>query len=115
MRRASELVHSAAGKSREERSQRNTDQIELPDILRDPRARRARLCMIYVLAQPGASNRQIASAAGIARSAQASRLLARLSSLGLLDKREGSPGGPNAWVVTPLGRRVTEVLASRPK
>lgn len=82
----------------------------IPDTLRDPRAHRARECLLYLSAHPGASNREIAEAAGIARQAQISRLLARLSAQGLLTKHPGRPGGPNAWSLTSLGARVSRAL-----
>ena len=57
---------------------------------------------------PGASNRQVASRAGIADQGQISKLLSRLARLGLISNRgEGQRrGGANAWVLTPRGEQV---------
>jgi AcrR family transcriptional regulator len=85
---------------------------EIPSLLRDPRAYRARQCVLCLQGHPGASNRQVAAVLGIARAAQASKLLNRLHGLGLLAKHECSPGGPNAWSLTPLGIAVAKTLES---
>jgi AcrR family transcriptional regulator len=83
---------------------------KLPRALLDPRAYRARQCLHYLLEHPGASNQQIAHATGIAQPAQASKLLTRLRNLGLLTKHNKSPGGPNAWTLTPHGTLAIHVL-----
>jgi AcrR family transcriptional regulator len=85
--------------------------VELPDLLRDPRAVRARRCLLYVREHPSRSNRQIGRAAGIERPTQVSRLLARLRALGLLEKAQAPPGKANAWTLTTLGERVADALA----
>ncbi len=61
---------------------------------------------------PGASNRQVAERAGIHDPGQVSKLLARLERLGLLaNTGEGhAKGEPNAWELTPKGRRVAQRL-----
>jgi AcrR family transcriptional regulator len=79
---------------------------EVPAALRDPRARRARLCLLYLLAHPGASNREVGSGVGIASHTQISQLLARLDDMGLLVKVAGAPGRPNAWSLTERGAQV---------
>ncbi len=60
----------------------------------------------------GASNRQVAERAGIHDPGQVSKLLARLERLGLLaNTGEGhAKGEPNAWSLTPKGRRVAQRL-----
>ncbi len=61
----------------------------------------------------GPSNRQVASAAGIADQGQISKLLARLQSLGLIVNTAGSDQGkgePNAWRLTSKGRDVTSAV-----
>ena len=65
--------------------------------------------------RPGASNREVASRAGIQDPGQVSKLLARLKRLGLLTNTgEGhAKGEPNAWSLTPLGERVTAQLTLR--
>ena len=68
-----------------------------------------------VAAHPGASNRRIADAAGVADPGQISKLLARLHKLGLV--RNGGEGGvkgePNAWMLTPVGQRMHQTTIGR--
>jgi len=67
------------------------------------------VCVLTAIAvTPGASNRQIASDAGIIDQGQVSKLLARLARLGLVENtRSGRPGrGANAWRLTPFGAQV---------
>lgn len=61
---------------------------------------------------PGASNRQVAEASGIADQGQISKLLARLKKLGLVANHgeNGLRGGPNAWTLTEAGRNVHDTL-----
>jgi AcrR family transcriptional regulator/DNA-binding MarR family transcriptional regulator len=61
---------------------------------------------------PGASNRQVSERAGISDQGQVSKLLARLERLGLLaNSSEGhAKGEPNAWSLTPKGRRVAQSI-----
>jgi AcrR family transcriptional regulator len=63
-------------------------------------------------AHPGASNRQVAAAAGVADQGQVSKLLARLQNLGLIHNRgQGQPkGASNAWALTPRGQEVERSL-----
>jgi AcrR family transcriptional regulator len=63
--------------------------------------------------RPGASNREIASQAGIADQGQMSKLLARLQGLGLLtNSGEGHiKGEPNAWSLTAQGERVVRGMS----
>ena len=82
----------------------------VPAALRDPRAHRARACLRYLVDNPGASNREVAAAVGIARHTQVSALLARLERMDLLDKRAGAPGRPNAWQVTQRGSQIAGSL-----
>jgi AcrR family transcriptional regulator len=86
--------------------------VEVPRALRDPRAHRARECLLYLAKHPGASNREAARALGIIGAGQISRLLSRLCALGLLDKHRGAPGRPNAWSPTPFGIQVAGALDS---
>lgn len=61
----------------------------------------------------GVSNRAIGRAAGIEDQGQASKLLARLQRLGLIENRYGKSGqgAPNSWVLTEEGRRMTDGIA----
>jgi AcrR family transcriptional regulator len=87
----------------------------IPPALRDPRAHRARLCLIYVAEQSvrglSPSNQEIGEAIGVSHRGQLAKLLHRLAEEGLLVKRKGSPGHPNAWSATPAGERVAQALA----
>jgi AcrR family transcriptional regulator len=67
-----------------------------------------------VAASPGASNKQIAIASGIADAGQMSRLLSRLEGAGLVENARSHElrGGPKAWSLTDTGRRVTSVIGN---
>jgi AcrR family transcriptional regulator len=64
--------------------------------------------LIAIAANPSASNRGVAAAAGIADQGQISKLLTRLQNLGLIHNGgEGQPrGAANAWALTPKGTEV---------
>jgi len=87
--------------------------VRLPAMLLDARAHRAREALLHVAANPGASNRQIARAVGIASDTQASTLLARLTGIGLLVKERQSIGGPNSWRLTEHGQQTALALRRR--
>jgi AcrR family transcriptional regulator/DNA-binding MarR family transcriptional regulator len=57
-----------------------------------------------ISASPGMNNRQVAEAAGISSSAQASRLLARLRDLGLIVSKPARARSGRAWELTGTGR-----------
>ena len=80
--------------------------VQVPAMLRNPRAHRARECLLYLAEHPDASNRQIAKAIGIARDTQVSTMLARLREMRLLVKHGAKPGGSNAWMLTAYGLAV---------
>jgi AcrR family transcriptional regulator len=69
--------------------------------------------LVSVAENPGSSNRTIGDSAGIADQGQASKLLARLHKLGLIENRGGDParGEPNAWVLTLTGQQVHDSIA----
>ncbi len=71
--------------------------------------------LMTIGASPDASNRQIATAAGISDQGQVSKLLARLEHLGLIYNRGLGPvkGAPNAWQLTARGRQVEEAIRVR--
>ena len=87
----------------------------IPPPLRDPRAHRARLCLMYVAEQSvrglSPSNQEIGEAIGVSHRGQLAKLLHRLADEGLLVKRTGAPGHPNAWSATPAGEKVAQALA----
>jgi AcrR family transcriptional regulator len=62
--------------------------------------------------QPGVSNRGVGERAGVSDQGQISKLLARLERLGLASNTgEGhTKGEPNAWTLTPTGRRVAQTI-----
>ena len=64
-------------------------------------------------AQPGASNRQIADAAGVTDQGQMSKLLNRLQGLGLIENygHGQAKGEPNAWTLTQRGEAVHAAIA----
>ncbi len=64
---------------------------------------------------PGASNREVATRAGIVDQGQVSKLLGRLLRLGLIANTgdDTSRGAPNAWRLTELGERVERRAAAR--
>jgi AcrR family transcriptional regulator len=65
-----------------------------------------------VWSNPGASNRQLADAAGISDQGQISKLLARLQRAGLLTNQGAGhvKGEPNAWHLTNTGRMVVDAI-----
>ncbi len=68
--------------------------------------------LMVIAANPDASNRKIASEAGIGDQGQVSKLLARLEHLGLVYNRGIGPvkGAPNAWQLTARGRHVEQAI-----
>jgi AcrR family transcriptional regulator len=70
--------------------------------------------LISVAEHPGSSNRAVGEDAGIGDQGQASKLLARLHKLGLIENEGGDParGEPNAWKLTITGKQVHDSIAS---
>jgi AcrR family transcriptional regulator/DNA-binding MarR family transcriptional regulator len=68
--------------------------------------------LMVIASNPDASNRRIASEAGISDQGQVSKLLARLEHLGLVYNRGIGPvkGAPNAWQLTARGRHVEQAI-----
>lgn len=69
-----------------------------------------------VAAHPGASNRQVADAAGVADQGQISKLLARLEHTGMIGNAavgSGARGGPNAWALTAKGEGLARAIGER--
>jgi AcrR family transcriptional regulator/DNA-binding MarR family transcriptional regulator len=69
--------------------------------------------LVSVAEHPGSSNRTIAERAGIGDQGQASKLLARLHRLDLIENEGGDParGEPNAWTLTTTGKEVHNTIA----
>jgi AcrR family transcriptional regulator/DNA-binding MarR family transcriptional regulator len=85
------------------------------DPLRDLRMRLTYRTVRVVLAlasHPGASNREVADAAGVRDQGQISKLLARLEHLRLIENRGtgASRGEPNAWCLTRKGGEIAQTL-----
>ncbi|HEY2766851.1 MAG TPA: TetR family transcriptional regulator [Solirubrobacteraceae bacterium] len=72
--------------------------------------------LLAIASTPAASNREVASAAGITDQGQISKLLARLQSLGLIQKTSGdhTRGERNAWSLTTKGHDVTATIQTQP-
>ena len=68
--------------------------------------------LMTIAEHPDASNRLVASEAGISDQGQVSKLLARLEHLGLVYNRGIGPvkGAPNAWQLTARGRHVEQAI-----
>ncbi len=68
--------------------------------------------LMGIAASPDASNRKIASGAGISDQGQVSKLLARLEHLGLIENTGAGPikGAPNAWRLTQRGEQVEQAI-----
>ncbi|HEY7830502.1 MAG TPA: TetR family transcriptional regulator [Solirubrobacteraceae bacterium] len=68
--------------------------------------------LIAIAASPGTSNRQVGEAAGIADQGQISKLLQRLTSLGLIENTGAghSRGEANAWQLTSKGLEVERTI-----
>ncbi len=75
---------------------------------------RTLMVLSVIAAEPGASNRRVGEAAGAHDQGQISKLLARLSKLGLIhNSSAGQPRGePNSWTLTPRGHEVQQALAT---
>ena len=86
--------------------------VEFPLPSPVPVTRRTRLVLDAIASAPRSNNREIATAARIVDDGQISHLLQRLARRGLIVKvapRSGSRRA-NAWLLTPSGQRVVELL-----
>ena len=71
-------------------------------------------CLIYIGKHPGSSNREIAQGAEIADEGQASKLLTRLTRVGLIaNTKPHGPGYANYWVLTAHGQQVLGAVQAR--
>jgi DNA-binding MarR family transcriptional regulator len=68
--------------------------------------------LLAIAEYPGASNRQVADASGVADQGQISKLLTRLEHLGLIrNSGLGSARGePNIWSLTPRGEEIEHTI-----
>lgn len=71
--------------------------------------------LVAVGSHPGASNRQIADAAGVEDQGQISKLLRRLESLGLVTNTGlgHAKGEPNSWTLTRRGTEVEQAIKAQ--
>jgi AcrR family transcriptional regulator len=99
--------------AREVNARRSKVHVVVPDELRHAKAYRLRSCLLYLAANPGLSNQAVASGIGVSHLGQTSVLLSRLNSLGLLTKRSGGAGRPNAWCPSPYGEQVAQAIDYR--
>ncbi len=69
--------------------------------------------LVAIATVPGASNREVSDAAGVADQGQISKLLVRLERLGLIENvGEGhARGEPNAWQLTAKGQDVERTIS----
>ncbi len=85
--------------------------------LRNPNARRARECLLFLAGQGerglSPSNREITAGIGVAHQSQISRLLAYLSQGALVVKRSEGKGKRNAWRLTERGDALARALSQR--
>jgi hypothetical protein len=79
---------------------------EIPAVLGNPNAHRARECLLFLAEHPGASNREVAAGIGVAHQSQISKLLGDLVEEGLVVKRSRGAGQRNAWRLTPQGKEI---------
>ncbi len=85
------------------------------DPLRDVEMRltyRTVRVLAAVATRPGSSNREIGWASGMQDQGQISKLLTRLSKLGLIENTQaaGSRGAPNAWTLTAKGAEIERAV-----
>jgi AcrR family transcriptional regulator len=71
-------------------------------------------CLLYIGEHPGCSNREIARGAEIPDEGQASKLLGRLTRVGLVaNSKPHGPGYPNYWTLTSHGEQVLSAVQGR--
>ncbi len=114
---AQKELHKPAPSHQKRKRVSHTDPLEGLDMRITYRTVRA---LIAIGSTPGASNREVATAAGIQDQGQISKLLTRLEHLGLIHNNGSghAKGAPNAWALTPRGLEVEQAIrvqsASRP-
>src|ERR1700733_15384395 len=84
----------------------------LPIALRRANAHKAREALRYIAAHPGASNKQVAAGADVPHLGQVPQPLRRLEVAGLLIKRPGVAGRPNAWALSSRGQEAVLALGA---
>lgn len=84
--------------------------VSIPKELRHASAERMRSSLFYIAANPGASNQEVAQGIGVSHHGQMSNTLSRLNGLGVLEKKAGGAGRPNAWRLSAYGEQVARAL-----
>lgn len=71
--------------------------------------------LIAIGAHPGSSNRELGLASGVGDQGQISKLLTRLSKLGLIENSSAGQarGAPNAWTLTPKGEHIQTAITQQ--
>ncbi len=71
--------------------------------------------LVALAADPGSSNREVGHAAGVGDQGQISKLLTRLSKLGLIENSGAGQarGAPNAWMLTEKGTEIERAIKER--
>jgi DNA-binding MarR family transcriptional regulator len=86
-------------------------------VLANPRARRARECLLFLAEQNGRgvspSNREIAAGIGVTQQSQISRLLSSLVAENLVVKHSEGAGKRNTSRLTPRGEEIARALSER--
>jgi AcrR family transcriptional regulator/DNA-binding MarR family transcriptional regulator len=103
-----ELKHPAPKRSRQRPVVRTDPLQDLPMRL----TYRTMRVLMAVAERPRSSNRMVGQNAGIGDQGQASKLLARLHKLGLIENQGGDParGEPNIWTLTTTGRQIHHTI-----
>ena len=83
---------------------------EIPAMLENPMAHRARECLLFVADRPGVSNREVGEGIGVLHRSQVSKLLGYLLGEDLVVKRSAGAGRPNAWRLSARGEEVARAL-----
>ena len=86
---------------------------EIPAVLGNPNAHRARECLLFLADHPDASNREVAAGIGVVHQSQISKLLSDLVAEGLVVKHSEGTGQRNAWRLTPQGAEMLQALSPR--
>jgi AcrR family transcriptional regulator len=108
-----ERAQPAPGSARRRRRAAREDPLKGLDMRLTYRTVRV---LVAIAEEPGASNRRVADAAGIADQGQTSKLLRRLEHLELIqnaDRGTTGRGEPNAWRLTRRGEQLRHTLRAR--
>lgn len=88
-------------------------EVEIPEMLSNPNANRARECLLFLSDHENSSNREVSLGIGVAHQSQISRLLRYLLREDLVVKRSYGTGKRNAWYLTARGEDIARKLSER--